>query len=178
MLAVNALLMQLFTLYSFFMDGFAFAAEALCGRFKGSGNMIMLRRVVHTLMGCAGVLALAFTVLYMLLGQEALHLLSSDKEVVATAGEYFWWAVSIPLVGFAAFMWDGVSIGVTATRRMLESMVCATVLFFLVYYIAYPHMGNHGLWLAFIVYLFTRGIVLWALNREYWNQDLSPYSAR
>lgn len=178
MLAVNALLMQLFTLFSFFMDGFAFAAEALCGRFKGSGNFAMLRRVVHTLMGGAGVLALAFTVLYAAMGQEALHLLSSDQGVVGTAGEYYWWAVSIPLAGFAAFMWDGVSIGVTATRRMLKSMLCATALFFLVYSVAYPLMGNHGLWLAFMIYLLTRGVALWFLNREYWNQDLSPYSAR
>lgn len=178
MLAVNALLMQLFTLFSFFMDGFAFAAEALCGRFKGSGNFIMLRRVIHTLLGCAAVLALAFTILYAAFGQEALHLLSSDEKVVATAGGYFWWAVSIPLAGFAAFMWDGVSIGVTATRRMLESMLCATVLFFMIYAIAYPIMGNHGLWLAFITYLLTRGIALWILNREYWAQDLSPYSAK
>ncbi len=179
MLAVNALLMQLFTLFSFFMDGFAFSAEALCGRFKGSGNMAMLRRTVHTLMKCAGAIALLFTLLYAIGGSEMLHLLTSDHGVVTTAKEYFWWAVSIPLAGFAAFMWDGVSIGVTATRRMLISMLCATALFFTIYFVAYPQIGNHGLWLAFIAYLLTRGIALWILNREYWGTGhLSPYSAR
>lgn len=168
MLAVNALLMQLFTLFSFFMDGFAFAAEALCGRFHGSGNKVMLRRAVHTLIGCSTIVALAFTVLYAAVGYESLGLLSSDREVVNTAGEYFWWAVSIPLAGFAAFIWDGVSIGVTATRRMLVSMLCATALFFIIYVVTYPTMGNHGLWLAFVAYLLTRGAALWALNREYW----------
>ena len=168
MLAVNALLMQLFTMFSFFMDGFAFAAEALCGRFKGSGNVVMLHRVVRMLIGCGGVLALVFTALYAAGGEWLLGALSSDERVVALGSEYFWWAVSIPLAGFAAFMWDGVSIGVSATRRMLLSMIVATALFFAVYALAYPRLGNHGLWLAFIVYLFTRGAALWALDREYW----------
>lgn len=178
MLAVNALLMQLFTLFSFFMDGFAFAAEALCGRFKGSGNITMLRRTVHTLMTSAGVVALTFTTIYAISGNEALGLLSSDSQVINTSGEYYWWAVSIPLAGFAAFMWDGVSIGISATRRMLISMLCSTALFFLVYTMAYPKIGNHGLWLAFISYLLTRGIALWLLNRKYLHQESEPYSAR
>ncbi|MDE7025172.1 MAG: MATE family efflux transporter [Paramuribaculum sp.] len=178
MLAVNALLMQLFTLFSFFMDGFAFAAEALCGRFKGSGNITMLRRTVRTLMTSAGVVALTFTIIYALAGNEALRLLSSDRQVISTSGEYYRWAVSIPLSGFAAFMWDGVSIGISATRRMLMSMLCSTALFFLIYAIAYPMTGNHGLWLAFIAYLLTRGIALWLLNRKYLHQESEPYSAR
>lgn len=168
MLAVNALLMQLFTVFSFFMDGFAFSAEALCGRFKGAANRQMLKHTIHVLLGVSTVFAVVFTILYAVSGQEMLRLISSDTTVVAKASEYYWWAASIPLLGFAAFIWDGVSIGVTATRRMLKSMVCATVVFFIVYVVAYPSLGNHGLWMAFVGYLFVRGVALWVLNRRYW----------
>ncbi len=168
MLAVNALLMQLFTLFSFFMDGFAFSAEALCGRFKGSGNIALLRRTVRMLIVISGTVAAIFTVIYAFAGHDIMALLSSDADVVHGTGVYFWWAVCVPLTGFAAFMWDGISIGVTSTRRMLLSMLCATCLFFTVYGTAWPYMANHGLWLAFVSYLLARGVILWILNREYW----------
>lgn len=160
MLAVNALLMQLFTLFSFFMDGFAFAGEALCGRMVGAGDRAGFSRAVRMLFRVSGVLALIFTAVYVGAGDSILRLLSSDADVLDAAGDYLPWAVTIPLAGFVAFTADGVFIGATATRQMLVSMGVATAVFFAVYLLCGPTLNNHGVWLAFIAYLLTRGVVL------------------
>lgn len=160
MLAVNALLMQMFTMFSFFMDGMGFAAEALCGRYLGAGNRLMLNRSVGTIMVLGVVLALIVTALYFLLGDNLLGLLCSDHAVVAKAHEFMVWAVSIPLVSFSAFLWDGVYIGLTRTRMMLLSMASAMAVYFVLYFSLFSRLGNHGLWIAFLAYLLTRGLVL------------------
>lgn len=166
MLAVNALLMQLFLTFSYFMDGFAFAGESLCGLRFGAGDMLGLRRVARVVMACGGCVALIFTILYFLCGEWFLSLMSSDVRVVEMSRDYFPWAVSVPLVGFVAFSLDAVSIGITATRRMLISGFSGAVIFFAIYFIAYPSMGNHGLWLAFVSYLAARGISLTLMLRR------------
>lgn len=78
---------------------------------------------------------------------------------MAMAQEYLWWGVSVPLAGVTAFIWDGVFIGETRTRQMLLSMAVAMVVFFTVYLTLYSSLGNHALWLAFILYLAVRGAV-------------------
>lgn len=166
MLAVNALLMQLFTLFSFFMDGLAFSAEALCGRYAGAGDAAMLRRTVRYLMAIGLALAAAFTLGYVCLGRDILALLSDEQQVLAMADRYLPWAMAIPLTGFAAFMYDGVFIGLTRTRAMLVSMAVATAVFFLIYSTLYPRLANHALWLAFLSYLLMRGVVLNLLYRR------------
>ena len=159
-LAVNALLMQLFTLYSYFMDGLAFAGEALCGRHDGAGDRTNLRSSVRAIFQLGAVIALLFTVGYFLFGELLLGILSSDGEVLRRASEYTVWAVCIPLVGCGAFLWDGIFIGLTRTRSMLASMAAATAVYFILYFALQPTMGNHGLWIAFLSYLLTRGVVL------------------
>lgn len=92
-LAVNTLLMTLFTIFSYFMDGFAYAAEALSGKYYGARNMGAFREVVRRTMGFGAVVAVGFTLLYIVGGENFLSLLTSDKQVIAASGEYFWWAV-------------------------------------------------------------------------------------
>lgn len=157
-LAVNTLLMQLFLLFSYMMDGFAYAGEALVGRYIGERNTSLLSRCVRLLMMWGVGLALLFTLIYFLGGESFLGLLSSDRDVILASKEYWLWAVSIPLAGFMAFVWDGVYIGATMTRELLLSMGVATLVFFLLYHLLYPSLGNHALWLAFVSYLATRGI--------------------
>lgn len=166
MLAVNALLMQMFTLYSYFMDGLGVAAEALCGRHYGAGDAMMLRRSVRSLFGVGGVLAAVFTLGYMTCGDMLLAFLSNDTGVVALARHYSGWAMAIPAAGFGAFMWDAVFIGLTRTRMMLLSMAMAMLVFFLLCFLLTVPFGNHGLWMAFIAYLFTRGVILTVAYRN------------
>lgn len=166
MLAVNALLMQMFTLYSYFMDGLGVAAEALCGRHFGAGDAVMLRRAVRSLFGVGALLALLFTLLYITCGDMLLALLSNDPGVVKLAGHYSGCAMAVPVAGFGAFMWDAVFIGLTRTRMMLLSMAVAMAVFFALCGLLVGPYGNHGLWLAFLIYLFTRGLVLTVAYRR------------
>lgn len=159
MLDVNALLMQLFMLFSYFMDGFAYAGEALCGRMAGAGDRRGLARSVRSLIGWGLTLAVVFTLLYIAAGNRMIGLMSGEREVVDAASEYLGWAVTVPLAGFLAFTWDGVLIGTTRTRLMLVSMGAASAVFFIVYFLSFPALGNHGLWLAFVMYLLVRGAV-------------------
>ena len=160
MLAVNTLLLQLFTLFSYFMDGFAFAAEALCGKYFGAGDSAGLRRCLRRFMLWGGAVAIFFTALYALGGDALLRLLTDDLAVLDASRPYRLWAVAIPLAGFMAFTWDGIVIGLTQTRLMLWSMALATILYFALWTLLAPALGNHALWLAFLAYLLARGLLL------------------
>ena len=157
-LAANALLMQLFICFSYFMDGFAYAGEALAGKYSGAGDRVRFHACVKHLMATGAILATIFTLMYWGCGEWFLSVLSDDAGVALTAVRYLPWAVAIPVVSFAAFVWDGVFIGVTATGEMFVSILCASAAFFITYALT-PAMGNHGLWLSFLVYLGLRGIV-------------------
>lgn len=157
-LAVNTLLMQLFLLFSYMMDGFAFAAEALVGRYVGAHDGSSLRLCINRTFRWGVLLAILFTAIYFFSGEAFLRLLSSDAQVIAASGEYWLWAITIPFAGYAGFVWDGVYIGATLTRGLLVTMLWAMAVFFIVELTLYPLFGNHALWLAFILYLLTRGI--------------------
>lgn len=159
-LAVNALLMQLFTLFSYFMDGFAYAGEALTGKYIGAKDNQSLRLTIRHLFKWGIALSLLFTLLYGAGGKSFLGLLTNDTSVISASEEYIYWVLAIPLAGFSAFLLDGICIGATATHLMLRSMLVASASFFLLYYGLHDTLGNHALWMAFIVYLALRGIVL------------------
>ncbi len=156
-LAVNTLLMQLFTLFSYVMDGFAYAGEALSGRYIGAQDRTAFRHTVRRLFVWGAGMAVLFTSAYALGGNAFLGLLTDEQEVIAASQDYFLWALAIPAAGMAAFVWDGVFIGATATRGMLAAMALAALCFFLLYYGLRGIWGNHALWLAFLAYLAMRG---------------------
>ena len=158
-LAVNTLLMQLFTLFSYIMDGFAYAGEAICGRLHGAGDTAGFRKTVKHLFAWGGLLAAVYTLVYILGGREFLALLTDDATVISASSPYFIWAVLIPVAGMAAFVWDGVFIGLTATRGMLAACVIAAAAFFGIKAALTPTLHNHALWMAFLTFLFARGAV-------------------
>lgn len=159
-LAANALLMQFFMFFSYFTDGFAFAGEALAGRFHGAADAQGLRRVMRALLRWGAVIALGFTIVYFLGGETILGLLTDQESVRKLASEYLPWAVGVPLCGTVAFIYDGIFVGLTRTRRMLAAMFAATAVYFGAYALLYPLLGNHGLWLAFILYLAVRSAAM------------------
>jgi MATE family multidrug resistance protein len=158
-LAVNALLLQLYLLFSYIMDGFAYAGEALCGRFWGARDNKAFREVVGRLFMWGAGMTVLFTTLYVVGGMPFLRLLTDEETVVQAAREYVWWAWLIPVAGVAAFVWDGIFIGITQTRGMLVSAAVASVVFLAGVVWLMPVMGNHGLWLSMLLYLAVRGIV-------------------
>lgn len=163
MLAVNTLLMTLFTIFSYVMDGFAYAGEALSGKYYGAGDKQGLHVTVRNLFQFGFLMAVVFTGLYMIGGTGFLHLLTDDDAVVEAARPYLPWACFIPVVGVTAFILDGVFIGLTDTKGMLFSTVMAMVLFFIVYFVFRDWLANYALWLAFLSFLLMRGAasMLW-----------------
>ena len=157
-LAVNTLLLQLYLLFSYVMDGFAYAGEAVCGRYYGARNRVAFVGTLRRLFFWGGLMTVAFTAVYAIGGTPFLRLLTTDESVILASAEYFPWAVAIPAAGVLAFIWDGVFVGITATRAMLLSLVVAAAAFFATYLALAGLMGNHALWLAMIVYLFMRGM--------------------
>ena len=168
-LAANTLLMQFFMIYSFMMDGFANAGEALAGRYLGAADGLMLSRTVHRLFLWGGGIALAFTAVYALGGPLLLRLLTSDVGVVGVACDYLPWAVLIPVAGLAAFVWDGIFIGTMRSRGMLVSSFLAALVFFALWLLLSSPLGNHALWIALLSYLAMRGMVqtvIWRRSRD------------
>ena len=165
-LAVNTLLMQFYLLFSYVMDGFAYAGEALSGRYYGARNGRALADTVKRLFSWGFGMAAAFTAAYAAGGDLLLSLLTDEPSVVAASGEYYYWALAIPAAGVAAFVWDGVFIGCTMTRGMLVSMFLAAATFFILYYSLRGAYANHGLWAAFVAYMAVRGIAQGMIFRK------------
>lgn len=158
LLAVNTLLMTLFTIFSYVMDGFAYAGEALSGKYYGAGDKQGLRITIRRLFAFGGLMTLMFTGLYVIGGTGFLHLLTDDAAVVEAARPYLPWACFIPVVGVTAFILDGVFIGLTDTKGMLFSTVIAMLSFFAVYLGFRGNLANEALWLAFLTFLLMRGL--------------------
>lgn len=159
MLSANTLLLTLFTLTSFFLDGLAYAAEALGGKYCGAADRKAFSTLTRRLFLWGIIVAIAFTLAFAFCGKPLLHLLTSEHDVISTALPYLPWAVAIPIAGVTAFLLDGLFIGLTATRPMLWSTTLAAVVFFALYFALAPTLHNHALWLALIAYLAMRGIV-------------------
>ena len=167
-LAVNTILMQLFILYSYIMDGFAYAAEALCGRFYGAGDTNSLKETIRKVFYWSIGLTAIYSVVYGFGGLDFLRLLTNEENVIAASEEYIFWAMLIPIAGMVAFVWDGVFIGMTMTRGMLSGTFVAAIVFFITYFSLETTLHNHALWLAFILYLAARGVtqsVYWHLKK-------------
>ena len=158
-LAVNALLMQFFMLFSYFMDGFAYAGEALTGRFVGAKNKEYLQWMTRRIFFWGLMVSLAAVVIYSLFPGQILRIMTNDVLIIERAKDFMFWTVLIPVVGFAAFLWDGIFIGATASRQMRNAMVYSSGIFFACYFAFTPLWGNNGLWLSFILYLLVRGLM-------------------
>lgn len=156
-LAANTLLMQFFIIFSYFMDGFAYAGEALGGRYFGAHDRLNFQRVTRCLFAWGGALSVLFFFIYFLSGTSLLHLLTDDSQVINRAQQYLPIIYYIPLISFAAFLFDGLYIGTTATRYMIISMFCASAAFFVLINVC--TLSNTLLWLAFLVYLGGRGLM-------------------
>lgn len=158
-LSVNTVLIQLYLFFSYFMDGFAYAGEALGGKAYGAHNVTAFHETLRRLWMWMLIVTLAYTLLYMVGGSWIVALLTDEAQVIETSRKYILWAWLIPAAGCVAFIWDGIFIGITATRGMLVSSFISALVFFAVYLLSEKTLGNHGLWLAQIVYLAMRGIL-------------------
>ena len=164
-LAANTVIIQLFVVFSYFMDGFANAGEALVGRAVGGCDSDMYDSTVRSLFAWGGGIAVLFSALYFVGSGWFLSMFTDSEPVLAAIADYRLWAVSVPVVSMAAFMWDGIYIGAMRAWYMLSSAVFGMAVFLGGCYVLAPVMGNHGLWFSFVMYLAMRGLVLTFLSR-------------
>jgi MATE family multidrug resistance protein len=162
-LAANSILMQFFMLFSFFMDGFAYAGEALVGKYYGMGKIAYMKAVVNDLLVIGIVMAIVGSCVYFMCSDIIVNMLTNDYAVVESIHDYVYWAIFIPIFGFMAFVYDGVFIGLTLSRQMLWSMFVSMLVFFVVYLSLFSIWGNNALWFAFALYLVSRGFIQMAV---------------
>jgi len=166
-LAVNTLLLQYFMIFSYLIDGFAYAAEALVGKYIGEGNRNRLTTTIRYLFYWGLGISIPFTLTYLFGGEKIIWLLTNNSAVIEQVKPYLFWIALIPLVTFSAFLWDGIFIGATASKGMRNSMLISTLLVFLpVYFVARPFLFNHGLWLALILFMISRGVTQTLIARR------------
>ncbi len=166
-LSVNTVMMQLYLFFSYFMDGFAYAGEALGGKSYGAHNGQAFNETLNRLFLWTAGVTLLYTLIYIFAGYQILHLLTDEPQVLKVAEDYLFWTWLIPVAGALAFIWDGIFIGITATRGMLISSFVSALIFFIIYFIFHDSIGNHALWLAMIIYLSMRGLIqtLWYIKK-------------
>ncbi|NCH54321.1 MATE family efflux transporter DinF [Cronobacter muytjensii] len=163
--AVNALLMTLLTFTAYALDGFAYAVEAHAGQAFGAKDKSQLHSVWRAACRQAGMVALAFALMYAIAGQQIVSLLTSLPSLQALAQPYLFWQVILPVVGVWCYLLDGMFIGATRGAEMRNSMAVAALGFGLTL-LTLPSLGNHGLWLALTVFLALRGLSLGYLWRR------------
>lgn len=157
-LAANAVLMNLQNLTAFGLDGIAHAAEALVGKAVGQKRRDVLERSVQLSLRWSLYFAAGFCIVYVITGPALVRLLTDLPEVRQTALQYLPWLIVSPMISVWSFLYDGVYVGATRARAMRDIMVVSTLLVFLPAWYLLQGFGNHGLWLAFTLFMASRGI--------------------
>lgn len=158
-LGVNVIFLQLVYAFSFFVDGFANAAEALTGKYFGAGQKQMLKKVIRYLFYWGYGIAIAFTITYLVAWEPIIKIFTTDVEIINASAKYIVWIISIPLISIITFIWDGVFLGTTATAEQRNATIIAAIVFFMVYYLLKNSIGNHALLMAQLVFFGMRGIL-------------------
>jgi MATE family multidrug resistance protein len=154
-LAANGILYQMFILSALILDGFESAAQVLCGEAVGARDRARFERLVRLSVAWGLAFGALISLFYLVAGARFAASFSTDPAVVATVLAYYRWAILLPLIGVTAYVFDGVYIGATWTREMLATMAAAIAVYAVLLLIAGP-LGNHGLWLAFTLFLAAR----------------------
>jgi MATE family multidrug resistance protein len=157
-LAANAVLMNLQNLLAFALDGFAHAAEALVGKAVGQKNREALRRSVALALRWSLIVAAGFSAFFWLFGPSLIAILTDLPDIRETTIRYLPWLVLSPLIAVWSYLYDGVFVGATLAREMRDIMLLSTFVVFLPAWLALQFLGNHGLWLSFMIFLASRGI--------------------
>lgn len=166
-LAVNVILLQFLNWMSYGVDGFAYAAESLVGKYAGKKEKeqtkAMIRRSFAWGMGLAAIYAL----LYGLAGDPLLRIFTDQQDVITAARPYLFWMALFPLLSTPCYIWDGIFIGLVASKAMRNSMILAVAIYLLAYYPMQMEWGNHGLWAALLLFMVARGgIMQWVFNDD------------
>ena len=158
-LAINTILLQYINLMSYAIDGFAFAAESMIGKYKGAQDTYNLKRTTRQIFLSAYVFGGAMMLIFLVFGEQLLSLFTDKHKLVEQAKPYLIWIIIAPVMNVAAYIWDGIYLGATASKALRNSMIVSMLIFLCAVYLLKPY-GNHGLWGAFTLLLIVRGVAL------------------
>ena len=175
-LAIGSIIMKLFMFFSFFVDGFAYAGEALVGKAFGEQSAISyqqsdIRKIIRLLFNWSIGVGLFFTAVYAVWGDESIAIMTSDSEVLAAAKPYMGWLIAMPLVSALAFMWDGVYVGATAGVQIRNAMIWAAVAFVAGYLATFTWLGPQALYLAYFAHLIARVVYLTIERKKIYDEN-------
>lgn len=167
-LAVSTIMMKLFMLFSYFVDGFAYAGEALVGKYIGLNQEPGVRnpdksdvsRVVRLLFAWSLGVGVLFTLIFALWSGEFYRAMTSDATVLARLTDYTAWLIAMPIVSTLAFMWDGVYAGATAGKQIRNAMIYAALAFVISYLVTYPYLDVISIYIAYFAHLAARVLYL------------------
>ena len=166
-LAVNTILLQLWMILAYGVDGFAFAAESLVGKYFGARNHSKLKEVVKLSFIWGTILGIILSAIYWILGESILRVYTDKQDLIELSKQFFIWTIIAPLVNGICFIWDGVFIGATATKAMRNSMIFSIAVFFIIFLTTKSELGNNGLWFAMTAFMILRGITLSLYANKY-----------
>ena len=165
-LAVSTIMMKLFMLFSYFVDGFAYAGEALVGKEFGCREMESkdrnsdIGRVVRLLFAWSLGVGVLFTLLFAIWSGPFYHAMTSDTIVLSRLEDYTAWLIAMPIVSTLAFMWDGVYAGATAGKQIRNGMIYAALAFVMGYLITYQYVDVLSIYIAYFAHLAARVLYL------------------
>lgn len=169
-LAVNVILLQLINWMSYGIDGFAYAAESLVGKYKGRQNPEQGNKAIRLVMLWGLGLAIFYSLVYAFWSVPVFRIFTNQREVIEAGKPYLWYMAAFPLAGFLCYIWDGIYIGLTATVTMRNAMLFSLALYIMTYYLLRPYWPVHGLWTALLLFLVIRGLIQSLYFRKYgWN---------
>ena len=158
LLGVNVVLLQFLNWMSYGIDGFAYAAESLVGKYKGAQDFKILDQTIRRVFLWSSVMAVGYALLYGLGGDLLFRIFTDVDQVIQAAGPYLLWMALLPIVGFASYIWDGVFVGLTASKAMRNSMLLSLLVYLICYYTLEPHYGVNALWTSLAAFLLARGL--------------------
>ena len=165
-LAVSSVMMKLLMLYSYFVDGFAYAGEAMAGRYIGEQNRSSLNETVKYVFLWGAVIGVVSTAAYAVFPRSIIGLLTDNAEVIGASEAYLFWLQLMPVLSCVAFIWDGIYIGATASRPLMICMVWSAGLFVAAFYLCAPRYGAQALYIAYFVHLVARSVYLTLVARS------------
>jgi len=166
-LAANTILLQMWIIISYAVDGFAFAAESLVGKFIGAKDFDKLKLLIKYLFVWGLGIGLIFTIIYSIIGEVIITLFTDNMIVIELALTFAAWTIISQLINSVSFIWDGIYIGATKTKAMRNSMLfSAFVVFLPIYYLTKDYLGNHSLWLALTLFMVVRALSLTLSSRK------------
>jgi MATE family multidrug resistance protein len=165
-LGANALLMNLQNLLAYILDGFAHAAEALVGKAVGKRDNQLFKAAVKICLKWSVYIAIIFTLLFAITGKYMISLMTHHQIIRDTAIEYLPWMIISPIVSVWSFLYDGVFVGATRSKDMRNAMLGSLFLVFLPSWYFLQPLGNHGLWLAFTLFMISRGVTMHILYKR------------